>query len=59
MNWYNKSIVGHFLKIADLVELLIQSGATDFDRAMGYAAKNGHKDIVELLEKAKSSQQSI
>ena len=33
----------------DIVELMIQKGATDFDWAMAFAAENGHKDIVKLM----------
>ena len=33
----------------DIVELMIEKGATDFNRAMKWAAVDGNKDIVELM----------
>ena len=34
----------------DIVNLMIEKGATNFDRAMGNAEHGGHKDIVEYLK---------
>jgi ankyrin repeat protein len=33
----------------DIVERMLQEGATDYDTAMILAAENGHPDIVELI----------
>jgi hypothetical protein len=35
----------------NIVELMLQKGATDYNLAMARAAKGGHTDIVDLLLK--------
>ena len=42
---YRAARCGH----RDIVELMIENGATDFNSALQNAAAGGHRDIVELM----------
>lgn len=35
----------------DIVDLMLQLGATDYNWAMASAASGGHRDIVELIQR--------
>ena len=45
MNWN----LGMRVAAKDIVELMVEKGATGWDLGMEYAAKGGYVDIVELM----------